>query len=135
MNLYTYFYCKAFDWYNTKGKKDNDVLRVSSIVLLSVFMLLNITTVVFAISLIQRRTPVNKWGGLAIIIALYIFNFLRISSARSELLRTQYTQLTPEENKRWSVMLVFYIVISLFLFLSLLGMIIYVKKQYGNYDI
>ena len=135
MNLYTYFYCKAFDWYNTNGKKDNDVLRVSSIVLLSVFMALNISSVVLVISLVQRRTPVNKWGGLAMIVALYIFNFLRISSSRSEILRTEYTQLAPEVNRRWSVILISYVIVSVLLVLFLGGMIIYVKKQYGNYDL
>ena len=69
------------------------------------------------------------------IIVLYIFNFLRISSSRSVVLRAEYTQLAPEVNKRWSVILIFYIVASVLLVLILFGMVVYVKKQYGNYDL
>jgi len=134
MNLYTYFYCRAFDWYNTNGKKDKDTLRISAISLISGFMAFNILSIVVSISLVMRKTPINKWEGLLIAVALLTYNFLRISSKRSETLRNEYALVPERQNNRLKVMLTIYMVVSLIVFVSLMGLIAYVKTKYGNYD-
>ena len=136
MNLYTYFYCRAFDWYNTTGKKDKDTLRLSALCLISAFMAFNILSIVIAISLIQRRTPINKWIGILIAVILLTYNFLRISSKRSDVLRDEYAKMEERQNKRSKAILLSYMIVSIIVLLSLINpLIAYVKSKYGNYDL
>ena len=99
MNLYSYFYCRAFDWYNKTGKKDKDTLRVSSLALVSAFQLLNIVAIVFLISIIQRKTPINKWIGLALAIVFIIYNLIKVSTEKSDILRDEYLGMPKNEKK------------------------------------
>jgi hypothetical protein len=135
MNLYHYFYCWAFNWYNTTKKKDNDTLRVSAIALISGFQTINVLSVFFFIGLLQRRTPIGKWGAVTIITCFLAFNFIYISIRRSDYLRTQFDGLSEIEKKRLKTFLLIYLFTSLLLLFVVFGLNIYVKSVEGNYDI
>jgi hypothetical protein len=63
MNMYYAFYCRAYDWYNTTGKKSKDTLRGSAIILLSAMPFFNLGSVVVFLSVLNEHTAINKWGG------------------------------------------------------------------------
>jgi hypothetical protein len=134
MNLYHYFYCWAFNWYNTTGEKDNDTLRVSAIALISAFQTINVLSVIFLIGLLQRRTPIGKWGAVAIVTCFLRFNFIYVSISRSDYLRTQFDGLSEIEKRRLKTLLLIYLFTSLLFLFGVLGLNIYVKSVEGNYD-
>lgn len=100
MNLYSYSYCKAFDWYNTKGEKE-DTQRVSAIVLLSIFPTLSLLSVLFLIGTINWKTPGNALWAVGVYAIFLIADLLTISTKKSTTLRDEYKQISHEENKRW----------------------------------
>jgi len=99
MPLFSYFYCRAYDYYNTSGKKSDDTLRGSAIVLLSLFQLLNILTVVFLFSFLMKKTIGNSWVGLLMAAILLTYNFLRISKEQSVNLRNEINMLSVGKTK------------------------------------
>jgi hypothetical protein len=135
MTFFSYFYCKAYNYYNTTGKKSDDTLRGSAIILLSLFQLFNILTVVFFLSFIIKKTIGEAWEGLLIVGLLLAYNFYRISKDRSIDLRSEVAVLPPEKNKKMLIALRLYIFLSSVFFLGVIAMTVYIKKKYGNYDL
>ena len=133
MNLYSFFYCRAFDWYNTKGENE-DTRRVSAIVLLSVFPTMNFLSVLFLIGLIIRKTPGNALLAVGVYVILLIYNFFSISTQKSNILRGEYKQFSENENRRLKSYLMLYVWLSIFVLLLLFAVDIYIKHKYGNYD-
>jgi phosphatidylserine synthase len=135
MNIYYAFYCRAYDWYNTTGKKSKSTLRSSAISLLSGLPCLNGLTIVFLISIIQKHTSLNKWVAVLLFAILIISNSLLINSKKSEELRSEYLLFDDVKRKKINFYFYFYFVISVLLFFLLLGYGAYFKNKYGNYDL
>lgn len=135
MTFFSYFYCKAYNYYNTTGKKSVDTLRGSAIILLSLFQLFNILTVVFFLSFLAKKTIGDAWVGLLIVALLLAYNFYRISKDRSINLRSEVAAMPPEKSKKMLFALRSYIVLSSVLFLGIIAVTVYVKKKYGNFDL
>jgi magnesium-transporting ATPase (P-type) len=135
MNIYHAFYCRAYDWYNTTGKKNKDTLRVSAIILISALQFCLFFTGLVLISILERHTPLNKWVMVFIILGFMIINLRMISTEKSDTLRVEYEQLPDSAKKR--INFLSYLVLAIII-LCLITVIIcdaYYKKQYGNYDL
>ena len=135
MNFFSYFYCKAYNYYNTTGKKSDDTLRGSAIILLSLFQLFNILTVVFLFSILLKKTIGQAWQGLLVAAIIVAYNFYRISKDRSTDLRNEVMAMSPDKNKKMLFALRAYIFLSSLLFLGVIVVTVYIKKKYGNYDL
>jgi hypothetical protein len=135
MNIYYSFYCKAYDWYNTTGKKSEDTLRGSAIILVSAMTNINLMPVIIFLSILNKHTLINKWVGLLLIIVTMIFNFILISSKKSDLLRGEYLLFDESKKKRINFYFYLYLIVSALLLISSLIFIAYYKKKYGNYDL
>ena len=135
MNLFSYFYCKAYNYYNTTNKKSEDTLRGSAIILLSLFQLFNILTGVFFFSFLQKKTIGQAWQGLLLAGLIVVYNFYRISKARSTELRDEVTAMPLDKSKKMLFALRSYIFLSILLFLGIVVITVYIKKKFGNYDL
>jgi len=134
MNLYTYFYCRAFKWYNTNGKKDPDTLRISAVSLVSAFQMFNVLSVFFLIGLIQKHTPINKWGTGAIAIFFLVYNFIRFSVEKSDNFKKQFEILSERQDTRLNIILKIYMLTTLIGLLVIVVLTAYIKNKFGNYD-
>jgi hypothetical protein len=135
MNIYYSFYCRAYDWYNTTGKKSKDTLRGSAIALLSALPLLNFLTIIAYISILQHHTLINKWVGLIIAVLLLIINSKVITSKKSDMLRLEYLQWNEQKKMRLNIFFYSYLLISILLLVIVLIYTAYYKHKYGNYDL
>jgi len=135
MTFFSYFYCKAYNYYNTTGKKSDDTLRGSAIILLSLFQLFKILTVIFFLSFLMKKTIGEAWEGLLIAALILAYNFYRISKDRSVNLRSEVAAMPPDQNKKMLFALRSYIFLSSVLFLGVIVLTVYIKKKYGNYDL
>ncbi len=135
MNIYYAFYCRAYDWYNTTGKKSKDTLRGSAIILLSAMPNINLVPVIIFLSILNKHTLINKWGGLSLIIATMIFNFILISSKKSDFLREEYLLFDNQKKRTINFYFYLYLIGSAFLFILSLSFAAYYKSKHGNYDL
>jgi len=135
MNIYYSLYCRAYDWYNSTGKKSKDTLRISAVALLAGLPCFNILSIAFLISILNKHTLINKWAALFIYVILFVFNLLLITSERSDLLRGKYILLPDGFKKRINSFFYFYLIISILIFMLILCYTAYYKNKYGNYDL
>jgi len=135
MNIYYAFYCRAYDWYDTTGKKSKDTLRGSAIILISAMLNINLVPVITFLSVLNKHTLLNKWSGLFLIITTMIFNFILISQKKSDFLREEYLLFDNQKKRRINFYFYLYLIISAFLFIISLAFVAYYKNRYGNYDI
>ncbi|MEO6638020.1 MAG: hypothetical protein ABIN25_07070 [Ginsengibacter sp.] len=135
MNCYYSFYCRAYDWYNTTGKKNKDTLRGSAIALISGLPLFNILTIIGFISVINKHTLINKWVGLAVALISLLLNSLFISSDKSDVLRQEYLLLDEKRKKKIKIFFYYYLIISILLLIVMFIYTAYYKNKYGNYDL
>jgi hypothetical protein len=135
MNIYYAFYCRAYDWYNPSKNKTADTLRVSAIALLSTVPVLNLLTIIFVFSIVQRHTLVDKWVAAFGVAASLIFNFILISSRKSDLLRKEYLQFDQSKRKAINAYFYFYLIGSAILMVLTVCYTAYYKHKYGNYDL
>ena len=134
MNIYYLFYCRAYDWYNTNGKKSKDNLRGSAIILLTGMPLFNLSFGMVLTSLIIKHTPFNAVICTVLPIVLLVFNWIMISPEKSETLRNEYLQYSLYKKKQINFWFYFYIIVSMVLLISSLAFIAYYKHRFGNYD-
>src|SRR4051812_4229720 len=130
MNIYYAFYCRAYDWYNTTGKKSKDTLRGSAICLISGLSIFNLLSIIAVLSVINRHTPINKWGGLSIAIAIMVFDFILISSKKSDLLREEYLSFDEQKKRKANFYFYLYLIASILIFVFALGYVAWYKKTY-----
>ena len=135
MNIYFRFYCRAYQWYNTTGTKPKDTLRGSALLLLSFIPSLYILIFAGLYSVIVKHTPVGPIPGVIIFALTAVFNFLFISSKKSDELLISYNELSESQRNRITLVFFIFLSVSLFSLLVIGGYLTYVKAKYGNYDI
>lgn len=135
MNIYYSFYCRAYDWYNTTGKKSKDTLKGSAIALLSALPLINFLTVIAFLSIVQHHTLINKWIGLMAAVLLLVINSKLITSKKSDVLREEYLQWNEQKKRRFNVFFYSYLLISISMLIIVLIYTAYYKHKYGDYDL
>ena len=116
-------------------KKNKDTLRVSAIAFISALPIVNILTILFLIGILIRHTPIDKFVAAGFVCVMLVFNFFYINSQKSDILRNEYSLFSLEKRKRIIFFFYCYIILSLVLFLAILGYTVYYKKVYGNYDL
>jgi hypothetical protein len=67
-------------------------------------------------------------------IATMIFNFLLISSKKSDILREEYLSLDEQKRKKISFYFFLYLIVSVLILVFALGYLAWYKSKYGNYD-
>ncbi len=134
MNGYFFFYCRAYFWYDTNGKKPKQSLRISAIALLSGLPVFNIISLIFIWALINKHTPIKPLFGLILFGVLYVVNLVVISSEKSDTLIKQFSELNSASRRRINISFYCYVILTLTFFVVMLAYGAYFKNKYGNFD-
>jgi len=135
MTYYSKLYCRAYNWYNTTGKKSKDTLRVSALALLSALPATNILSIILAVSVSIRHTFISKWQSALIYICFIIFNFFYISAEKSDQICNDYNSLDDVEKKQINKTFYAYLIVTTVIFVAIIVYTIYFKAKNGNYDL
>jgi hypothetical protein len=135
MNIYYAFYCRAYNWYNTTGKKSKETLRLSAIALLSVMPNINLISIVILISILNQHTFINRWGGVTLMLTTIIFNWVLINPQKSDLLTEEYFLLGEQKKRKINIYFFLYLSLSALLLFASLAYITYFKRKFGNFEI
>jgi len=133
MNLYNFVYCKAFDWYNTSGKKEKESLRFSAIILISAFQIINLICLGFILNLASTINFFNKWLFVALGIVCLVANYRIINTSKSDQIRTEFENLSVRDRKRLKTLFIVYVFFTLLIFGLIIGIQIYLKNKYGRW--
>src|SRR6202012_1039978 len=128
MTLFEYFYCKAYNYYNTTCRKSDDTLRGSALILVSRIQLFNILSILFFVSFLMKKTIGNSWIGVLICTALLVFNFFKINKNKSAILRSEMASMPENKVMRMRIVVTCYIIFSTIIFIGILVFIAYYKK-------
>ena len=94
----------------------------------------NVLSVFFLIGLIQKHTPINKWGTGAIAIFFLVYNFIRFSVEKSDNFKKQFEILSERQDTRLNIILKIYMLTTLIGLLVIVVLTAYIKNKFGNYD-
>lgn len=129
MKLFSYFFCSAYNAYNTSGSKPESTLRYSAITLITVFQSLNIVSGVILISFLTRKFVFPSWVILIITLLIFIYNHLYFTKSRSSILLKNYLLLNEFERKRNKIYLLVYNIFSFILVVFIIVFSAYLKNQ------
>jgi uncharacterized protein YacL len=135
MNLYYLIYCRAYYWYKTSGKKSRETLRISALGLISGLIALNISSVLFIVSLINKHTIVKPWIPVLIFAFIFFLHAFNINLSKSDELILKFDNCDIKNKRKITFIFYSYFFVTIGILIGVLIFTAYYKHLYGNYDL